>query len=109
MFVIVCFLFDLLILVFSSEATLKIIMSARPSVRFMVKRDFLGPNQDRGVIYSSFATYGCYHPCLNVLSLFSILNNTVFLSSVDFSFFSLFDYHFYKNTNTQLYNFNILN
>ena len=38
-------------------------MSVCPSTTFRGKRDILCPNLDRGLISSSFATYGCCHPC----------------------------------------------
>ncbi len=48
------------IFLFSSEATLQLLMSVRPYVRFWGKRNFLGPKFSQ-----SFATYECFHPCFN--------------------------------------------
>ncbi len=56
-------------LFYSSEATPYILMSIHPSVCPTVGPSGLGgnvifsaPDSDRGLIFSSFATYGC-HPC----------------------------------------------
>ncbi len=68
---------------FSSEATLLILLSVHMSVRPYVCQSvclpvwppglgrnviFSVPNYDNGLISSSYATYGCYHPCFFLYS-----------------------------------------
>ncbi len=63
---------ELLLFVHKGRETNKLFVSKHQtkmyicmSVRSRGKRDFLAPNIDRGLISSSFTTYGCRHPCYN--------------------------------------------